>query len=178
MSDRENSDLMATETTSGDPLGTPATRIAPISPKLAELAERAEELRLALPTERQRRYVLEYMLPTDGRLNATQAALRAGFPVSTARSYARRLSKDPRIKAAIVAKHAELAAANAYTQEKCVAELDDAMDFAKRTSNASAFVRAIELKGKLHGYIVDRVDARIAVGTFQINVHGLGGGNG
>jgi hypothetical protein len=45
--------------------------------------------------------------------------------------------------------------------------------FAVKTDNASAFVRAVELRGKLTGILVDRVDARVAIGTFALNVTGL-----
>jgi hypothetical protein len=57
-------------------------------------------------------------------------------------------------------------------------ELDEAAEHARQTENSSALVRAIELKGKLAGILVDRVDARVAVGGFVLNVHGLGGADG
>jgi hypothetical protein len=56
--------------------------------------------------------------------------------------------------------------------------LDQVVAHAIRTENASAHCRAIELQARIAGVLVDRVDARIAVGTFSINVIGLDGGNG
>jgi hypothetical protein len=142
-----------------------------------ELAEQAQALRLALPTERQRRFVEEFMRPTAGVLNATQAAIRAGYPAGTANRMANRLMKKPRIKAAVEAMRAEIAERSAYTVERAMLELDDAMTFAKATDNASAFTRAVELRARIAGVLVDRIDARVAVGTFAINVIGMEAAN-
>jgi hypothetical protein len=65
------------------------------------------------------------------------------------------------------------AAKAGYDVHMMFAELGRGMEFAIATENATAFVRAVELRGKLTGILVDRIDARVAVGGFVLNVHGL-----
>ena len=54
-----------------------------------------------------------------------------------------------------------------------MAELDAAVAFAIKTENATAYVRAVELKGKASGHIVDRVDQRNVTAGFQIQIAGV-----
>ncbi|MEO8564987.1 MAG: terminase small subunit, partial [Betaproteobacteria bacterium] len=104
---------------------------------------------------------------------ATQAAISAGYSPNRANSSAHRLLRDARIKAAVDAIRAEVAERAGYTVERCMTELEKGMNFALSTENASAYVRAVELRAKLAGILVDKVDLRAAIGVFQINVHGL-----
>jgi len=143
------------------------------SPIVAE----AKAARLAL-NPRQQAFVEAYALPSpiNGQaFNASEACRRAGYSPKRADATAQRLLRTPKIKAAVELMRAEVAERASYTVERCMAELEKGMAFALTTENASAYVRAVELRGKLTGILVDRLDARVAVGTFQINVEGLSG---
>lgn len=135
----------------------------------------AEELRIALPPKRQA--FVEYLLANPGA-TATSAALAAGYSRHSARKTSHIIKLDPRVAAAIAAGRTEMAVRNNYSQDSCMAELGKAMEVALSTENASAYVRAIELRGKLNGLIVDKLDARVLVGTFQLTVSGFDPGGG
>lgn len=138
----------------------------------------AQLRRVSLRSVRMQRFVEHYLVPVDGKFNGAEAARKAGYEARTANRTAVRLLKIPAVRAAIDAARAEAAAASSYTVEKCMDELGTAMEFAYKTDNASAYVRAVELRGKLSGHLVDRVDARVAIGTYSLNVVGLGAANG
>ena len=145
---------------------------APQSPIIAE----AKRARLAL-SPRQQAFVEAYARPgtKNGELalNASEAARRAGYSPNRVNSTVHKLLKMPKIAAAVAAMRAEVAERAGYTVERCMAELEQGMSFALKTENASAYVRAVELRAKLTGILVDRVDMRAVVGTFAINVIGL-----
>ena len=141
----------------------------------SELVATAKAARLAL-NPRQQAFVEAYALPSpiNGQaFNASEACRRAGYSVKRADSTAQRLLRTPKIKAAVDAMRAEVAERAGYTTERCMAELEKGMSFALQTENASAYVRAVELRGKLTGLLVDRVDMRAAVGVFTLTVVGL-----
>ena len=137
----------------------------------ASAADAARTVRVSV-TPKQARFVDLYV--TTG--NASEAARQAGYSRHRSNSAAHRLLNLPHVKAAIAAIRAEIAERAAYTVEKCFTELGNAMEHARKTDNSSALVRAIELRGKLTGILVDRVDARVAVGMFTINVEGINRG--
>jgi hypothetical protein len=132
--------------------------------------------RLSL-TPRQQAFVEAYARPgtVNGRaaLNASEAARRAGYSHRRADSTAQHLLRIPKVKAAVELIRKEVAELASYSLERCMAELEKGMAFAHTTENASAYVRAVELRGKLAGLIVDRMDARLLVGQFSITVEGL-----
>jgi hypothetical protein len=145
-------------------------------PSLPSVPNKAQQIRLAL-TRRQQAFVEAYARPgtVNGQpaLNATEACRLAGYSHNRANSTAQNLLKNPKVRAAVDAIRAEVAAAASYSVERCMAELEAAMTFAKATDNASAFVRAVELRGRLSGVLVDKLDARVALGGFVLHVHGL-----
>lgn len=151
--------------------------IAAASPVIAA----SKAARLAL-SPRQQAFVEAYARPgtKNGELalNASEACRQAGYSARGANRTANKLLRMPKIAAAVAAIRAEVAERAGYTVERCMRELEKGMEFALTTENASAYVRAVELRGKLTGILVDRLDARVAVGTFSINVHGLGDANG
>ena len=59
-----------------------------------------------------------------------------------------------------------------YGVAEAIEELNDAIKFAKTTKNATALVRALELKGKIAGLYVDKVEHSTAKG-FQIQLGGM-----
>lgn len=70
-------------------------------------------------TDKQERFVQEYLVD----LNATQAAIRAGYSEHTARSQGQRLLTKVDIQAAIQARQAELREKTEITQERVLDEL-------------------------------------------------------
>lgn len=59
----------------------------------------------------------------------------------------------------------------AYNADVAMNECESAILFAKETGNANAYVKAVELKSKLKGLLVEKVDMR-QVG-FQIQIGGI-----
>ena len=70
-------------------------------------------------TEKQKRFVDEYLID----LNATQAAIRAGYSVKTARSISNELLTKPDIQACIEQKQAVIARRTGISQDRVVREL-------------------------------------------------------
>ena len=105
--------------------------------------------------ERQRRFVDEYLVD----LNATQAAIRAGYSEKTSYSQAHDLLKKPEIQARI----AELRAAQV---ERTQLDADYVLAGLRREAETglhsgepnTARIRALELIGKHQGMFVDRAE--------------------
>ncbi len=53
-------------------------------------------------------------------------------------------------------------AENDYTREKAMDELEATMKFARETKNAGALAKAVELRTKLAGLLIERRDVRQA----------------
>jgi phage terminase small subunit len=70
-------------------------------------------------TEMQRRFVDEYLVD----LNATQAAIRAGYSPKTASEQSSRLMSNKKIKAAVEEARAELSRRTGVNQERVIREL-------------------------------------------------------
>ncbi len=104
------------------------------------------------------------------------AAMDAGFAGTrqvAGSAAARVLRENESVKDALNLIKADLAARAEYKFDKFIAELDEAIAFAIKTENATAYVRAVELKGKASGHIVDRVDQRNLNAGFQLMVAGV-----
>lgn len=109
------------------------------------------------------------MIPAD-------ALLKAGWQMkrTVAGSTASRLLReDAAVMDAVAAIKADMAKRADYDFDKFMGEMNEAMQFAKDTKNATALVRAIELKGKASGHIVERVDSRTQVSGFSLVVAGV-----
>lgn len=99
--------------------------------------------------EKQKRFVLEYLID----LNATQAAIRAGYSKKTAYSIGQENLKKPEIQKAIQAKQNKLQNKLEITQERVLEELaqvafskasDETISNLKYTNK----IKALELLGK------------------------------
>ncbi len=77
-----------------------------------------DELTSRLPLRRQR-FVAEYLKD----MNATQAAIRAGFKPKTAYSQGQRLLRFPAVRAAVVAGRQEILARTEISPQRVVAEV-------------------------------------------------------
>lgn len=125
--------------------------------------------------EMQLRFVAAYIKHGDG----ARAAREAGYSHKSANSISKALRKDPRIMALIQknqAKVIEQAVEEAALSLKmAMDEALEAMDFAKMTKNAGAYVKAVEHRAKLSGLLIDRVDMSQNV-NFRIVIGGIDDG--
>lgn len=152
----------------GDPPGKPPVEEASaLAPQSAEVQQALAKL-----APKKAQFVLNVcagMVPADALMRAGWECTRA-VATSTA---GRLLREDDAVKDAIAVIKADMAKRAEYDFQKFMAEMDDAMTFARDTKNATALVRAIELKGKASGHIVERVDQRNVNAGFQIQIEGV-----
>jgi len=104
--------------------------------------------------------------------NGKRAALDAGYSSQSSGTYGTSLAKDPRLAAAVEEVRERVMAKAEYTCEVAMKEAQAALDFAEETGNANAYVKAVELRSKLMGLLVEKIDLRQAIG-FQIRIGGL-----
>jgi len=111
-------------------------------------------------TDRRYRFVDEYLLD----LNATQAAIRAGYSPKTADVQGARLLANVKVKSSIAARMAERAKRLEITQDSVMRDIEaikrDAMQQNERgiMSNHSAALKAAELQGKHLGMFIERLE--------------------
>lgn len=101
-------------------------------------------------TPKQERFVQEYLID----LNATQAAIRAGYSEKTAEQYAHQLLKKPLVKEAIRDARAQRAEFVALTQEEIIEGLRRDIELARQAGRDPW--KGWELLGK-HWGVEDRV---------------------
>ncbi len=86
-----------------------------------------------------------------------QAYLEAGYAPSSARKLYR-LRRLPMITKALMKKDPDKLVFKAYTLDVAMEQAQHAADFAIRQGNANAYVKACELRCKLSGLLVERVE--------------------
>lgn len=96
------------------------------------------------------------------------SALNAGYKSP---DQPRKLLRQPDVAAALKAVRAEMAKRAEYGMDHLIVELNEAAAFAIETENATALVRARELKAKALGLLVDRMDMRIQAIPFRIEIN-------
>jgi len=96
-------------------------------------------------------------------LTKKQAAIEAGFSVSVAEHSVSKIHEKPAVQAAIQEARTEIRAAAVYDHAQAMAEAGEAIEFAKKHGNSMALVKAIELRSKLSGLLIERVEAKVAV---------------
>lgn len=116
---------------------------------------------MAALTAKQARFVAEYLVD----LNATQAAIRAGYSEKTANQAGPRLLVNVGISAAVAAKQAKIAKKVEITVESLAGELEEARAIALAEKQSSAAVAATMGKAKLFGLGVEN---RKLSGSLQI----------
>ncbi len=139
----------------------PATRKAPVPVTEADVAALTG---LRLP--RHQRFVAFYCAGAT----AAEAMVAINSRTHNPAQSARQLLRKPAIAQAVKTIREAMAKRAQYGQDDLVGELDAAAGFARETKNATAYVRAIELKGKALGLLVDRVDARVQQVPFRIEI--------
>lgn len=105
--------------------------------------------------------------------NQAAAVQAAGYTCRNLKQRATKLLQHPPIAAAIKAVRAEMARRAEYGMDRLIADFDEAAQFAIKTENATALVRARELKGKALGLLMDRVDMRVLQIPFRIEINTL-----
>jgi hypothetical protein len=105
-------------------------------------------------TDKQRLYVENVARGLDSRA----AARAAGYSESFSRVAVHRLGKNPAVAAAIEAIRAEGRKMAVYDLAAAMREADEVCAFAKLHKNAMAYMKATELRAKLSGLLIDRVE--------------------
>lgn len=105
-------------------------------------------------TPKQRRFVEEYLVD----LNATQAAIRAGYSGRTARQAGAENLAKPVIREAVAAGQAALSERTEVSQNWVVTRLRDEATLTGEGASHSARVKAIELLGRHIGMWPNKVD--------------------
>lgn len=100
--------------------------------------------------------------------NRTQAAEAIGEN----RMAGSRLAKHPEVKKIIAETRLAIVEKVKYTAIEAMKEAEMTIQFARETENASAMVKAVELRSKLMGLLVDKIDLRASVG-FKVAISGI-----
>lgn len=116
-------------------------------------------------TPKQQRFVDEYLID----LNATQAAIRAGYSVKTARQIGSRLLSVVVIRAAIKAHGAKVTEQSGLTLIAHLDALNRLREDAAGVEQYSAAVAAEVSRGKASGFYIDKHEHRHA-GAIQVRV--------
>ncbi len=117
---------------------------------------------MAALTPKQARFVAEYLID----LNATQAAIRAGYSARTAAQGAAQLLSNIKVRSAVDAGIAKRSDKLEITAEKVLRDLEEQRLAAKQDRQHGAAIRASELQGKHVGMFGERVtitDERMVV---------------
>ena len=109
-------------------------------------------------TRKQELFCREYV--ANG-YNATQAALKAGYSKKTAYASGAENLKKPQIVAFLSEYTRKEQEKFEYTKEAHFKELDELKEKAVITGNVAAAVKATELKGKLCGLYIEKVEALV-----------------
>ena len=104
-------------------------------------------------TPKQQRFVDEYLVD----LNATQAAIRAGYSAKTAGSIGQRLLTKIEIQAELAAAMAAREERTEITADYVLRRLKEEAELTGEGSSHSARIKALELLGKHHGMFTDRL---------------------
>lgn len=108
-------------------------------------------------------------------MGITQAAIAAGYSPKCAHVKGSNTLKLPHIRAMVEEARARtkqtLVERAIYTADAAINELDVAIELARETKNANAWVKAIEAKAKVAGLLQDKNPA--ASQAFNINITGI-----
>lgn len=95
-------------------------------------------------------------------MNGKQAAIAAGYSPKIAAHRAHELlNTAPAVMAAVAEMRAEIRERGIYTVERAVADLDEQMALCRELEQCNALVRAQELKMKVSGLMIEKIDMRV-----------------
>lgn len=109
-------------------------------------------------TPKQERFVAEYLVD----LNATQAAIRAGYSAKTANEQGARLLANVSIASAIAEAQAKRAADLNRTAADVLRDIQDVTKKARDDGDLKTALRGLELEGRHLGMFTDKVDATLS----------------
>lgn len=101
--------------------------------------------------------------------NKKRAAIAAGYAAGTATGTV--IGKAKAVQAALDEARNKSITTAAYNADAAMKEADEAIAFAKETENANAYVKAVELKAKLKGLLVEKHQHQVA--TFNLSIGGI-----
>lgn len=105
--------------------------------------------------------------------NAAQSAREAlGIHRKSAHCAGAQLAKEPIVASAVLEGKKLAMEKVGYTVERAMTEAQEAIDFAKITENANAYVKAVELRAKLSGLLEQKNPLGLAAG-FQVLMVGV-----
>lgn len=107
-------------------------------------------------TARQSRFVSAYVAGAS----AAEAARQAGYGPGYSAKAAKYLLHHPSIAATIEEMRMDLQKKTLFDVERAVEECNTMIDFAQSKNNAMAAAKLLELKCKLHGLLVDRLEVK------------------
>ena len=107
-------------------------------------------------TPKQQRFIEEYMVD----LNATQAAIRAGYSKRSAMQIGEQNLRKLEIKAEIDRRLARKSEETGYTRDRIARMLEEDRALAHENNQVGAAVTASMGLAKLHGLITDKVEKR------------------
>lgn len=103
---------------------------------------------------KQQRFVQEYLID----LNATQAAIRAGYSAKTANEQGSRLLANASIREAVARGQEKVAAKAELTVEAHLDELEKIRNAALEAKQFAAATTAEVARGKVAGFYIDRTE--------------------
>jgi phage terminase small subunit len=103
--------------------------------------------------ERQRRFVAGLAKGLSVKDAARQAGYSAGYSAKT-----KQLMKHPGVARELKAVQQAMRTAMSYDCQAAMLECAAAIEFAKQHKNANAYVKGVELRAKLSGLLIDRVE--------------------
>lgn len=115
--------------------------------------------------EKNARFVAEYLKD----LNATQAAIRAGYSQRTAKQQGSRLLTKAAIRDAIAKGQQKVARKAEITTDSLTGELEEARTLARKRGQISAMVAATMGKAKITGKVIERHKHSGAIGTYDLS---------
>lgn len=107
---------------------------------------------LSMPTPKQAAFVQFYLVD----LNATQAAIKAGYSPKSAHVTGSKLLRNPKVATAIEDGKALTVRQTGITKEWLVEKLRGTFEDAHKAGHGQIVVRAGELLARMHGYIDDK----------------------
>ena len=111
-----------------------------------------------------------------GGLDAKNAMLQSGWRGtgdSAASAACRLLKEDVEVKGALDLLRGELVTKAGYDHAAFMTELDETIAFARETKNATAMARAVELRGKANGHLIEKTENKNINAGFSLTISGL-----
>lgn len=119
-------------------------------------------------TAKQRRFVAEYLVD----LNATQAAIRAGYSAKTAYSQGQRLLKNVEVSKVVGAHAANRSEKLDLSAERVLRGLFEEATRTGEGSSHGARVSAWGLLGKYHSLFTDKIEANVSADVTVTDARG------